>query len=76
MNDSLTIIVDARFADKIVRLANEAAGDDIFFTNPCASRGKCAVMASQYHAGRGEHTYKLANCLSDAVAVISDPYDL
>ena len=76
MSDTLTIIVDARFADEIIRLANETADDDIFFTNPCASRGKCAVMASQYHAGRGEHTYRLAKCLSDAVTVIEDRYDL
>ena len=53
MNDSLTIIVDARFADEIIRHANETADDDIFFTNGLtASRGKCAVMASQYHAGQ------------------------
>ena len=76
MSDTLAIIVDARYADEIIRLANETAGDDIFFTNPCASRGKCAVMASEYHAGQGEHTDWIAKCLSDAMTVISDRYDL
>ena len=76
MSDTLGIIVDASYADEIIRLANETAGGDIFFTWPTALPDKCAVMASEYHAGQGEHTDWIAKCLSDAVTVIEDRYDL